>query len=44
MGVRESTVHLWADQMRLEDEYRDPNMLPKVNKADMAGMIEAFKE
>ena len=30
--------------MRLKDEYKDPDMLPKVNEEDMEGMIEAIKE
>ena len=29
---------------RLKDEYKDPDMLPKVNKADMAGTMESIKE
>ena len=29
--VHEGTVHLLAGQKRLKDEYKDPNMLPKVN-------------
>ena len=36
MGVQEDTVHLLAGQKRLKDDYKDPDMLPKVNKADMA--------
>ena len=36
MGVNENTVHLMAGQKKLEDEYKDPNMLPKINKSDMA--------
>ena len=31
-------------QKRLEDEYKDPDMLPKVNKADMTGMMDSIKE
>ena len=29
--------------MRLKD-YKNPDMLPKVNKANMAGMMEAIRE
>ena len=38
-GVSENTGHLLAGQKRLEDEYKDPDVLPKVNKADRAGTI-----
>ena len=41
--VQEDTVHLLTGQKRLKDDYNDPNMLPKVNKADMAGTKEAIK-
>ena len=44
MGVCEDTVHLPTSQKRLKHEYKDLNMVPKVKKADMAGMIEAIKE
>ena len=43
MGVDEDTVCLLAGQKRLKDEYKDPYMLPKINKADMAGMMESIK-
>ena len=43
-GVNEDTVHLLAAQKELKDEYKDPDMLPKINKSDMAGMMEAIKE
>ena len=44
-GVNEGTVPLMIGQKKLKDsEYKDPNVLPKINKLDMAGMIEAFKE
>ena len=33
-----------ARQKRLKDEYKDPDVLTKVNKADMAGMMESIKE
>ena len=32
------------EEKRLEDEYKDPDVLSKVNKADMAGMMESIKE
>ena len=37
-------VCLLAWQKRLQDEYDDPDMLPKVNKANMAGMMKAIIE
>ena len=37
-------MHLLADQKRLEDEYKDTDMLLNVNKADMAGTMESIKE
>ena len=42
MKVSEDTVHLLAGQQMLEDEYKDPVMLTKINEADMAGTIEAI--
>ena len=30
--------------MKLKDEYKDPNMLPRINKSDMAGMMEAVEK
>ena len=44
MGACEDIVHLLAGQKRLEDDYKDPDMLPKVNTADMAGTMEAIKK
>ena len=44
MEVDEGTVCLLAGQKRLEDEYKDPNILPKINKSDMAVMMESIKE
>ena len=43
MGVNEDTVHLPAGQKKLEDKYKDPDVLPKINKSDMAGKLEAIK-
>ena len=37
-------VHLLAGQSRLENDYKDPDMLAMVNKAEMARMMEAIKE
>ena len=35
----EETVHLLADQKKLDDEYKDPDVLLKINKSDMAGTM-----
>ena len=43
-GVQEDTVPLLAGQKMLEDEYKDLHVLPKVNKTDVAGMMESTKE
>ena len=42
--MHEDTVHLLTGKKRLKDEYKDPEMLHKINKSDMAGMMEAIKE
>ena len=44
MRVHEDTVHLLAEQKRLKDEYKDPDLLSKVNKADIARTIVSIKE
>ena len=44
MGMSEDKVHLLAGQKRLKDEYKDPDVLPKVDKTNMAGMMETIKE
>ena len=44
MGVKEDIVYLLAGQKRLKDVYKDMHVLPKVNKADMAGTMESIKE
>ena len=44
MGVNEGTVCLVTGQKKLKDEYKLPNILLKINKLDMAGMMEAIKE
>ena len=38
MGVDKGTVRL------LEDDYNNPDMLPRINKSDMEGTIESIKE
>ena len=43
-GVHEDTVHLLAGKKRLKDKYKDPDVLLKVNKADMAATMESIKE
>ena len=40
----EDSVCLMTGQKKLKDECKDPNVLPKINKSHMAGMIEAIKE
>ena len=37
-------MHQLAGYKKLKDEYKDPDVLPKVNKADMAGTMESIKE
>ena len=44
MGVYEDIVHPLAGLKRLKDEYKEPDMLNKVNKAYMAGTMEVIKE
>ena len=44
MGVHEDTVPLLAGQKKVEDEYKDTYVLPKINKSEMAGMMEAIEE
>ena len=43
MIVQEDIVHMLAGQRRLEDGYKDPDILPKVNKTDMAGTMMSIK-
>ena len=42
--MHEDTVHLLAEWKKLKEEYKDPNVLPRINKSDKAGMTEAIKE
>ena len=44
MGVCEETIHLLSGQKRLKDKFKDLDMLPKVNKASMVGMMESVEE
>ena len=44
MGVNEDTVCFMKGQRKLKDEYKDPNLLPKINRSDMAGTKEAIEE
>ena len=39
MLVDEETVHFLAGKKKLEDEYKDPHMLPQINKSDIAGTV-----
>ena len=41
---KKETVCLKTGQKKLKDEYKDSNVLPKINKFDMAGIMEAIKE
>ena len=43
MGVHQNTVCLLAGQKKLEDEYKDPDMLPKINKSDMTEQLRPLK-
>ena len=44
LGVIKETVCFLADQKKLKDEYKDPDVLPKINKSDMEGLMESIKE
>ena len=44
MGVHEDTVYLLAGQKKIKDDYKDTNVLPKINKFDIAWMMEVIKE
>ena len=37
-------MHFLAGQKRLEDEFKEPNILPKFNKTDMVGTMETIKD
>ena len=42
-GVHEDTVCLMSGQKKRKDQYKDPDMLPKINKYDMAGIWKPSK-
>ena len=42
--MHEDTVCLLARKKKIKDEYKDPTVLPKINKSDMAGIMEAIEE
>ena len=44
MGKHEDTVHLLAGKKKCKDEYKDPDMLPKVNKAALTALMVFIKE
>ena len=44
MGVNEGILHFLAGQEKLKDDNKDPDVLPKFNKSDMAGMMESIGE
>ena len=37
-------MHIMKGQKKLKDEYHDPNVLPKINKYLMAGLMVVIKE
>ena len=43
-GLWDVTVYLLTDQKKIKDNYKDPDMLPKIIEAVMVGMLEAIKE
>ena len=43
-GVHEDKVCLLAGEERLEDNYKELDMLHKVKKSDMVGRMEVIKE
>ena len=42
--MNEDTLCLMTGQKKLNDKYKDPDILPMINKSDMAGTMEAIKE
>ena len=42
--MKEGTVHFLVGQKKLKVDYKDPDVLTKINKSDMAGMMESIKE
>ena len=43
-GVHQDTVHLLAEKKKLKDEYKDPKVLLKIIKSNMAETNEDIKE
>ena len=43
-GRHEGRLHLLVGQRRLEDKNKDPDVLPKVNKADIVEMVKLIEE
>ena len=41
--MNEDTMCLMASQKKLKDKYKDPGVLEKINKSDMAGTMETIK-
>ena len=42
---RQHELHFLAGQKKFKDKYKDPNVLPKINKSDIfAGTMESIKE
>ena len=37
-------MHFLTGQKKLEEEHKDPDVLPKINKSDMAGTMESINE
>ena len=44
MEVQEDTLYLLAGQKKFKDEYKNPDMLPKIKKSYIAEMIEAIEQ
>ena len=44
MGVDEGTVCSLVGHKKLEGEYKVPDVLPRINKSYLAGMMESVKE
>ena len=42
--MNKETVSFLVGQKKLKDKYKDPNVLPKIKKSDMAGTIESIEE
>ena len=42
--MHEDNIHLLTGQMMLGNNYKDPNMLPEVNKDDMGGTLKNISD